>query len=77
MPRALPLVPLLACLAVSALENPVMPGDHPDPSVIRFAGRYWAAVRTLVATMPGCASAVSFILSPFLMPARFYGIVAK
>jgi beta-xylosidase len=23
-------------------QNPVIPGDHPDPSVIRVGGEYWA-----------------------------------
>ncbi len=31
------------CLAASTIRNPVMRGDHPDPSVVRFEGEYWAA----------------------------------
>ena len=27
-------------LAAATLQNPVMPGDHPDPSVIRFGNEY-------------------------------------
>lgn len=46
MTKLLPLV-ILICLGVTPVlaqpyENPVIPGDHPDPSVIRVGSEYWA-----------------------------------
>src|SRR5919205_1054500 len=57
---ALPLVLLLAGLEADRLtpaaelqdrrgdtfENPVLPGDYPDPSVIRVGNDYWATATT-------------------------------
>jgi len=42
--RTRPLFWVLAVfsIAAAAIQNPVLPGDHPDPSVIRFGGEYWA-----------------------------------
>lgn len=34
---------LLLLLGLGAVQNPVMPGDHPDPSVVRIGNDYWAA----------------------------------
>ena len=31
-----------SCLAGAIYTNPVLPGDHPDPSVIRVGKDYWA-----------------------------------
>jgi xylan 1,4-beta-xylosidase len=47
----------VACFAVSLattliaaeklqFANPVLPGDYPDPSVIRVGGEYWATATT-------------------------------
>ena len=51
MVRRLFLVALLVCmrpLAAQAPEyrNPVLPGDHPDPSIIRVGGEFWATATT-------------------------------
>src|SRR4029453_12277859 len=43
------------CLAITgsvraqapAYTNPVIPGDHPDPSVVRVGNEYWATGTTL------------------------------
>ncbi len=42
------LVALLVALvsACAAASNPVLPGDHPDPSVIRAGNGYWATATT-------------------------------
>ena len=34
---------LCSCTSVATYTNPVIPGDMPDPSLIRFEGRYYAA----------------------------------
>ena len=34
---------LCSCTSVVTYTNPVIPGDMPDPSLIRFEGRYYAA----------------------------------
>ncbi len=39
----LPLVATAASLAAVEYQNPVRPGDYPDPSVIRVGDDYWAA----------------------------------
>jgi beta-xylosidase len=39
------LILLLAALA-AAQHNPVLPGDHPDPSIIRIGKDYWATATT-------------------------------
>src|SRR5689334_7130142 len=31
---------------VASYANPVLPGDYPDPSVIRVGGDYWATATT-------------------------------
>lgn len=36
----------LAVLLLAALHNPVLPGDHPDPSIIRVENDYWATSTT-------------------------------
>jgi beta-xylosidase len=51
MVRRLFLVALLVCmrpLAAQAPEyrNPVLPGDHPDPSIVRVGGEFWATATT-------------------------------
>ena len=52
MPRRL-YITLLACTlwpspgaAQATYSNPVLPGDHPDPSVIRVGDEYWATATT-------------------------------
>lgn len=40
------LVVFLLAAALAAQVNPVLPGDHPDPSVIRAGGQYWATATT-------------------------------
>ena len=37
---------LLGAAAALAQHNPVLPGDHPDPSVIRVGKQYWATATT-------------------------------
>ena len=34
---------LCSCTSVATYTNPVIPGDMPDPSLITFEGRYYAA----------------------------------
>ncbi|WP_082125930.1 family 43 glycosylhydrolase [Silvibacterium bohemicum] len=34
---------LLSCSPAAAQGNPILPGDHPDPSIIRANGFYWAS----------------------------------
>ena len=52
MPRRFPLVLLGLALCHSSAEaqpaysNPVLPGDHPDPSLIRVDDDYWATATT-------------------------------
>lgn len=36
------LVPLASTAAEALYQNPVLPGDHPDPSIIRVGAEYWA-----------------------------------
>jgi len=50
-PRRLFVLPLLLLLAAaggcifaqSAIENPILPGDHPDPTIVRIGDTYWTA----------------------------------
>jgi xylan 1,4-beta-xylosidase len=37
---------LLAAASLAAQHNPVLPGDYPDPSVIRVGKTYWATATT-------------------------------
>lgn len=51
MLRTLLAVMLVAATAPSRLQapdysNPVIPGDHPDPSIVRVGGEYWATATT-------------------------------
>jgi xylan 1,4-beta-xylosidase len=47
MPRTyLALLLAAAGMCQTGGHNPVLPGDHPDPSVIRIGGDYWATATT-------------------------------
>jgi beta-xylosidase len=37
---------LLVAASAVAQHNPVLPGDYPDPSVIRIGNDYWATATT-------------------------------
>src|ERR1700677_77096 len=32
-----------ACGYLSAQSNPILPGDHPDPTIVRIGNTYWTA----------------------------------